>query len=459
MTELRRTPLYANHVALHARMVDFAGWDMPVSYPAGVIAEHLATRRGAGLFDVSHMGRFTVRGAGSLAFLQHVLTNNAEALAAGQAQYTVIPNHSGGAIDDAYLYRFVSDEYMLVVNAVNRQKDWEHLLTFLTLGPEPFRDAPPDPETGPAAGRGSDARLPLTEVVACREIRSSSDAAFPDVVLADRSDELAMVSLQGPSSQAILEGLLEDGELPEPRRNALGVATLAGTRASVARTGYTGEPLCFELFLDASAAPAVWDRLVAAGAAPAGLGARDTLRLEAGLPLYGHEAGIDLEGKEIPIMTSPLATFAVSFSPAKGLFVGRTAVERQHAAYRTILAGDYASRADLPRLVRTVAVIGRGVARAEAPVLKDGRLVGWVTSGTMVPYWKSVGEGRGFRFTDESELRPICLALLDCDIVVDEHVAVDVRGKQVEAVVVPYHLRGNLPPFARPIVYAPKLEQ
>ena len=121
---MRRTPLYDRHVAAGAKLVDFAGWEMPVQYPAGIIAEHLATRRGAGLFDVSHMGRFVVGGAGAAPFLQHVLTNNCEALDPLQAQYTIVPTETGGAVDDAYLYRFVEDEFLLVVNAANREKDW-----------------------------------------------------------------------------------------------------------------------------------------------------------------------------------------------------------------------------------------------------------------------------------------------------------------------------------------------
>jgi aminomethyltransferase len=387
-TAPRQTPLHDQHRALGAKMVDFAGWHMPLMYPTGVVAEHLATRRSAGLFDVSHMGRFIFRGTAALPFLQQVLTSNAQALDVGQAQYTFIPNEIGGAFDDAYLYRFVPDEYMLVVNAANRQKDWDHF---------------------------------QAQIAADVELRA--DSRFTDVVLIDRSDQLAMLSLQGPTSRGIIEGLLEQGELPEPRRNELSMATVAGIRVCIGRTGYTGEPLCFELFLDAAVAPAMWDLLIAAGATPAGLAARDTLRLEAGLPLYGHESGLDPEGNEIPIMSSPLAAFAVSFSPLKGPFVGRAALERQHAA------------------------------RAGANVLKDGGFVGWVTSGTMVPYWKTVGEGLGSQLTDEFALRSICLALLDCDMVEDEHLTVDVRGKQVQAVVVPYHLRSDAPPYARPIVY------
>ena len=129
MSELKRTVLHDRHVSLGAKMVEFGGWEMPVFYPTGIVEEHLATRKSAGLFDVSHMGRFIIRGAGALAFLQHVLTNNAEAIdpRITGAQYTLIPNERGGAVDDAYLYRFVKDEYLLVVNAANREKDWAHL--------------------------------------------------------------------------------------------------------------------------------------------------------------------------------------------------------------------------------------------------------------------------------------------------------------------------------------------
>jgi aminomethyltransferase len=360
-SELHRTPFHDRHVALGARMVDFAGWDMPVQYPTGIIAEHLATRGGAGLFDVSHMGRFVLRGPGAVPFLQHVLTNNAEALDPLQAQYTIVPTHTGGAVDDAYLYRFEEATYLLVVNAANRVKDWEH-----------FHD-----------------HLP----------------GFPDVELTDETGEIAMLALQGKQARDLLAGLIEVGGLPEPFRNRLSIATLrvpdpdGGEALTVAtrigRTGYTGEPICFELFVDAELGPALWDALVAGGAAPVGLGARDTLRLEAGLPLYGHELGLDPEGHEIPIMSCPLATFAVSFSPLKGEFVGRAALARQHAAYGRIISRDYSLIADLPRLTRPVALTGRGIAREGSPVGRpgDGDFLGWVTSGTAVPYWGIEGEG------------------------------------------------------------------
>ncbi len=419
---LLRTPFHAQHVAAGARMVDFGGWDMPVQYPTGIIAEHLATRSAAGLFDVSHMGRFVLRGPGAAAFLQHVLTNNAEALDLLQAQYTMVPTETGGAVDDAYLYRFVEGEYLLVVNASNRHKDWDH-----------FRE---------------------------------HQAHFPDVEMSDETGEIAMVALQGMASRDILGSLVEEGGLPEPLRNELSVASLRLpddgrlVEARIARTGYTGEPVAFELFVGAHDGPAVWDALVSAGAAPVGLGARDTLRLEAGLPLYGHELGTDPNGSEIPIFSCPLATFAVSFSPLKGDFIGRQALERQQRAYARILQRDYSLLEDLPRLTRPVAVTGRGIAREGAPVhAEDGArfdgetLLGWVTSGTAVPYWGLEGEGLCSSQTEEHELRSIALAYLDSRVLEDDEVEVDVRGRRVPGLVVPHHLRSDAPPCARAIIW------
>ena len=174
--------MYERHVALGAKMVEFGGWEMPLNYAGGIFEEHLKTRRAAGLFDVSHMGRFAFGGKGALAFLQHALANNAAALCAGTAQYTMIPDPQGGAVDDAYLYRFVEEEYLLVVNAANRRKDRRHFESLL-------------------AGRA-------------------------DVQMTDRSEELSMISLQGPRSREILTGVLDRPELPEPRRNALGVGAI-----------------------------------------------------------------------------------------------------------------------------------------------------------------------------------------------------------------------------------------
>ena len=411
MSGLQRTIFYDRHVALGAKIVEFAGWEMPVFYPTGIVEEHLATRKRAGLFDVSHMGRFIVRGAGALRFLQHVLSNNAEALdiIATGAQYTLISTESGGAVDDAYLYRFVKEEYLLVVNAANREKDWNHFQSLL-------KD-------------------------------------FDDVELIDHTEEIAMLSLQGPKSRGLIEEIIESGPLPEPMRNAVSIVTISGAEVKLARTGYTGEPLCFELFANRDDGPMLWDRIVAKGATPIGLGARDTLRLEAALPLYGHELGEDPEGKEIPMMACPLAKFAVSFSPLKGDFLGRAELAKQHKALKKIVSRDYSLIHDLPRMIKPIAVAGRGIAREGVKVFKGDKHVGYVTSGTMVPMWTVEGEGLASAQTDQRQLRSICLGYIDSDIIEDEKVFIEIRGKAVDAVVVPFHLRTDAPPYSRPIIF------
>jgi len=416
MNELKRTVLYDRHEALGAKIVEFGGWEMPLFYPAGIVEEHLATRKGAGLFDVSHMGRFTVRGQGAMRFLNHALTNNAGALDMRMvgAQYTLLADERGGTVDDAFLYRFSNDEFLLVVNAANAEKDWSHLRKVLQ--------------------------------------------DFPDAELINDTEAIAMLSLQGPESRKILESLVDSGPLPEPMRNAVSVAGLAGAEARIARTGYTGEPLCFELFLKREAAVRVWDLLLAKGAAPVGLGARDTLRLEAALPLYGHELGQDPEGKDLPLFTFPFARIGVSFSPAKGDFIGRAALSAQFEALGRIMKRDYSMKSVLPRIIQPVAVAGRGVARGGAGVFRNGKAVGFVTSGTMVPYWIFDGEALRSVRTDQRQLRSVCMACMDCDVLEGDRVTVDIRGKQVEAVVVPYHLRSEAPPYARPIVWDHRLE-
>ncbi len=411
MSQLKRTIFYERHVALGAKMVEFSGWEMPVFYPTGIVQEHLATRKGAGLFDVSHMGRFIVRGAGALKFLQHVLSNNAEALdiTTTGAQYTLIPNETGGAVDDAYLYRFLEEEYLLVVNAANREKDWNHLQSVL--------------------------------------------GDFDDVELVDHTEDIAMLALQGPKSRDLLEEIIEVGPLPEPTRNAVSIVSISGVKVKVARTGYTGEPLCFELFANREDGLMLWDLIVAKGATPIGLGARDTLRLEAFLPLYGHELGEDPEGKEIPMFACPLAKFAVSLSPLKGQFIGRAELARQHEAFRRIVSRDYSLIHDLPRMIKPIAVAGRGIAREGAKVFKGDKHVGYVSSGTMVPMWEVEGVGLESAQTNRHGLRSICLGYIDSDIIEEEKVTIEIRGKAVDAMVVPFHMRGDAPPYARPIVF------
>lgn len=409
MKQIKKTALYDRHLKYGAKMVEFVGWQMPIQYANGIVQEHIATRKFAGLFDVSHMGRFVFRGKDTLPFLQHVLSNNAAALDTGQSQYTFIPDSNGVAIDDVYLYRFTEDEYLMVVNAANRQKDWEY-----------FR--------GMAKG-------------------------FGQVEVSDCTEDLVMLSLQGPQSKQVLSTIIDSGSLPEPLRNYLSVTTINSRKVLIARTGYTGEPLCFELFISAKDAPSIWDLLIEQGAQPVGLGARDTLRLEAALPLYGHELGDDPSGRQIPIFACRLAKLAVSFSPLKGDFVGKDALRKQSEAFKRIEKGDYSLIEDLPRMIMPVAVTGKGIARAGNKVFMSGKDVGYVTSGTMVPYLKWQGEGLRSVQNDEKQLRSICLALLDSGLVEETQLEIEVRGRRIEAVVVPYHLRSEAPPNARAIVH------
>jgi aminomethyltransferase len=339
----------------------------------------------------------------------------------------MIPNAEGGAVDDAYLYCLDSlkaaggrgaREYLLVVNAANRDKDWDHL--------------------------------------------QSIRADFPEVELRDRTEDLAMLSLQGPESRRIVIELFAEAALPEPGRNNLLEISHNGTEMTVARTGYTGEPLGFELFVPADLVGELWDDLLEAGAAPIGLGARDTLRLEAGLPLYGHELGIGPDNRQIPIFSCPLARFAVSLSALKGRYIGGEALEEQFAAYRRIVkrhyaqdsAQDGAQTQALTRMIRLFELQERGIARQGAEVFLGDRRVGWVTSGTMAPYWIFEGEGLWSVISERSDRRAIGMALIDSGIEERTEVRIDVRGKRLKALVVPYLLRAEAPPIARPVLWA-----
>ena len=185
MTTLNKTIFFKRHEQLGAKIVEFGGWEMPIQYPDGILAEHIKTREKAGIFDVSHMGRIVLTGNSVVAFLQYVLSNNAQALEVGQSQYTLIQNETGGALDDAYLYRFKEEEYLLVVNASNREKDLAHLSAVITQ--------------------------------------------FPDVKMKDKTFEIAMISLQGPLSKDIMEQIINEGYLPEPTRNCLSTVRIDGS--------------------------------------------------------------------------------------------------------------------------------------------------------------------------------------------------------------------------------------
>ncbi len=409
---LSRTVLHDWHAGHGGKMVDFAGWSMPVQYATGIIAEHLATRRGAGLFDVSHMGRYRVTGPGAEAFLMRTLTNNASGLDPRQAQYTFIANETGGAVDDAYLYRLAAEDFLLVVNVGNRSTDWEWL----------NRHRP---------GNG--------------------------VGLADESADFAMISLQGPLAGDVLARVVDARSLPENKRNRISVADFEGRPLIVARTGYTGESVCFELFPESGAAPRLWERLVEVGATPVGLGARDSLRLEAGLPLYGHELGAGPDGRDIPLFANALARFAVR-TDEECDFVGGAALRAQREEYERIRRRELEtppSERRLTHLVQPVAVFGsRRPLRQSYRVTWRGEDAGWITSGTTVPYPVFEGEGISATPGREHRLRPIGLALLRSDLLPRSdaplHVEVrDGRGNTTMAEVVERNA-WSVAPFVRP---------
>jgi aminomethyltransferase len=397
-------------------MVEFGGWEMPLSYPPGILAEHLTTRKFGGLFDVSHMGRFRISGQDASPFLQYTLTNNAAALLAGQSQYTIIPNQSGGAVDDAYLYRIDENEYLLVVNAANIEKDWAWLQKY--------------------------------------------QSKFPRLILEDHSTGTAMLSLQGPRVKAVLKVILGDTQkLPEPVRNSLVTAEIFDTKVPIARTGYTGEPICFELFPPTEIAIPLWSKLLEVGKkeniAPIGLGARDTLRLEAGLPLYGHELGIDAEGKDIPLFALPVARPAVSFGSNKGEYIGRKILMKQFQEIKLRLEDQLDNpkkKLLVPRVIIPMSITNNDIARAGCQVYAGENLVGSVTSGTMVPYWKIENIGIRSKLGAKSGRRAICLAYLDADLKEGQRTKVIIRDKTTEGVIVERHIGSEAAPYAYPIL-------
>ncbi|MBK7351023.1 MAG: glycine cleavage system aminomethyltransferase GcvT [Gemmatimonadetes bacterium] len=278
MTTLLRTPLCDVHKALGAKMVPFAGWEMPVQYAGGILAEHRAVREDAGIFDVCHMGEFEVTGPDRNAFVNRVTTNDVAALAPGQVQYSAFLNEAGGIVDDCTVYRF-EDKVMLVVNAANIDKDWEHVV---------------------AQKKGANVR-----------IRNVSDA-------------VGLLALQGPRAEALLQPHTET-ILPDIGYYRFATGRVAGAGCFISRTGYTGED-GFELYCRAQDAVTIWQALTGPGkATPIGLGARDTLRLEVGYALYGND--IDDE-------TTPLeAGLGWITKIDKGApFMGEAALKRQKLA-------------------------------------------------------------------------------------------------------------------------------
>ncbi|HUG42230.1 MAG TPA: glycine cleavage system aminomethyltransferase GcvT [Longimicrobiales bacterium] len=363
---LRKTPLQEEHLALAGRMVPFAGFTMPVQYPTGIVREHQAVRTAAGLFDVSHMGEFEVRGPQALDMVQHLLTNDASRLAVGQAQYTVLCQPDGTALDDCILYRF-EDHFMVVVNSGNLPKD----LAWFRAAAEGF-----------------------------------------DVEFSDRSDEFGLLALQGPKAQEILARLTV-ADLDGIRFYHFATGRVADRDAIISRTGYTGED-GFELYVSARDAAHVWRALLEAGEPlgliPAGLGARDSLRLEVGYILYGN----DLDERRTPLEAG--LGWVVKLD--KGDFVGRASLARQkEQGLRERLAGFVMKERAFPRH-------GYGVRF-------HGEPAGEVTSGVLSP---STGQGVGMAYLPIEATRP------------GTAIEVVIRDRIVPAEVVkpPFYTRGSV---------------
>ena len=350
-------------------MVDFGGWDMPVQYPAGTIEEHLRTRNHAGLFDVSHMGEIDVRGADAIAFVNKLTSNDVTKLVDGQAQYTTLTKPEGTIIDDLVVYRFATDHLLLVVNASTTDKDWEWI---------------------------------------------KSHQSGESVELNNVSADYCQLALQGPDAQSILQKLTSL-PLDEIKYYRFTRGSVDGVEGIISRTGYTGED-GFEVYAPADRAEQLWNKILdtgnmgtPTGVLPCGLAARNTLRLEAGLALYGHE---------IDETTTPLeANLGWICKLDKGDFIGREALAKQ-------------KEAGVKRKLVGFEVTDRGIARDDQEVLIDGERVGKVTSGSPAPFLK----------------KNIGLAYVPVEFAnVGQAINIDVRGRLVGAQVVktPFYKRAK----------------
>lgn len=360
----KQTPLYETHLRYSGKIVEFGGWLLPVQY-SGIIAEHQAVREKAGLFDVSHMGEVLVKGPDALAYLQQLVTNDVARMADTQVQYTPMCYLDGGVVDDLLIYRYGLEEYMLVINAANIDKDYDWL--------------------------------------------KQNTGGF-NVTVDNISDETAELALQGPLAQTILEKITTAPLAQIGYYWFMPAIEVAGKQVMVSRTGYTGED-GFEIYCRPSDAPALWEALMTAGEPygllPTGLGCRDTLRFEACLPLYGHELSPHI---------SPLEAGISRFVKLdKEAFNGRAALAQQ-------------KEQGLKRKLAGFIMTDRGVARAEYPVLAEGRPIGKVTSGSFAP---SLDKNLG-------------LALVDAEFAtVGQKFDIEIRGKNVAAEVIarPFYKR------------------
>lgn len=352
-TGLSYTPLHAQHVALKARMVPFGGWEMPVQY-AGILEEHQATRQAIGLFDVSHMGEFALRGPGAAAFLARMVPGDVLNLPVGKCLYTQFTRPNGGVVDDTIICR-QSDRYLLVVNASNIAKDWAWL----------------------------------------------SEHRPADAELENLSEAMAMIAVQGPKADALMRTIASP-EIPALPFFGIADGEVLGVKMTVSRTGYTGED-GFELYMPSEAAVTIWNGLLESGKdygiQPCGLGARDTLRLEAGLPLYGHE----LNDETTPIESS----FAWTVKSTAD-YLGREIIERQKAEGTT------------KKLVG-LKLLGKQIAREGYAVHVGETKVGQVASGSPSP---TLGHPIATAFVDPAKVK------------IGDSVEVEIRGKRFPAEVV-----------------------
>jgi len=346
----RRTVLYERHRAAGAKLVEFAGWEMPVQY-SGVREEHMAVREASGIFDVSHMGEIETSGPGALALLQRLLSNDVAAIPVGGAQYSVLCREDGGVLDDLFTYRLDDDRYLTVTNAANHERDLDW-----------FR--------------------------ACARGLSADASPAVHVEVEDRLDDYAMLAVQGPRARAIVQELVEE---PLPARMSATTQRLAGTEVLVCGTGYTGED-GVELLRAPADAPALWDELVGRGVTPAGLAARDTLRLEACFHLYGNDLSVE---------RGPIEAGLGWCCKEDTGFIGADAVRAVRTAGST-------------ERLAAFALDGRGIAR-------QGNAVGGggvVTSGTLSP---CLGVGIGLAYVPAERAA------------VDTRLQIDVRGRLREA--------------------------
>ena len=355
---LKKTPLNAAHRALGGKMVDFGGWDMPVQYPAGVIGEHMATRTRAGLFDVSHMGEIWVEGEDAIAFVNRLTTNDVTKLVDGQAHYSALTNESGGIVDDLLVYRFDVDKLLLVVNAGTTEKDWDWI---------------------------------------------TSHKNDENITLTNASADYCQIAVQGPKALGILQPLT-DVNLDEIKYYHFTTGRVDGVESIISRTGYTGED-GFEVYAPADKAEQLWNKFLKegkdAGILPCGLAARNTLRLEAAMSLYGHELSDEITPFE--------ANLGWITKLQKGEFVGSDALSAK-------------KESGIKRKIVGFEMTEPGMARDGHDVYLADKRVGYVTSGSPAPFLK----------------KNIGLAFLPVEFANEgQEIKIEVRGKHLSAKVVP----------------------